>query len=256
IPDGEFIQIDANGDFEFPLGSVLVKQFRRDGWLLETRFYRRHDDGTWGASTYQWNEAQTDATLLPGASAMSPTLGRSWAIPSRGQCSQCHTQASGVSLGLEVAQLNADLAYSPTTTANQVVTLVALGLLAEEALMMTVALPGYEDVTEPIENRVRGYLHSNCSNCHRPGGPAQGTLDLRWWTSLADSDLCASPTLDGLGLTNPLIIAPGAPERSVLLERMQSTDSAVRMPRVGSVLVDPMGTMLIEQWMNEISTCP
>jgi len=59
--------VGADGDFAFPPGSVTMKHFRLGGKLVETRFFVRHGDGTWGGYSYEWNDAETDAALLPAA---------------------------------------------------------------------------------------------------------------------------------------------------------------------------------------------
>ena len=89
----------------------------------------KHPDGVWAGYTYQWNGAQTQATLvLAGGTAVHS--GQTWVYPSEAQCLQCHTSAAGNSLGLEIAQLNGSLTYPQTgRTANQIVTLNALGML-------------------------------------------------------------------------------------------------------------------------------
>ena len=60
----------------------------------------RVDAFTWRGFSYEWNEAQTDATLLPdmvgGLKKPVPTgqgaETQIWHFPSRAQCLQCHTQ--------------------------------------------------------------------------------------------------------------------------------------------------------------------
>jgi len=52
-----------------------------------------------------------------------------------------------------------------------------------------------------------------------------------------------------LGINNALIIAPGDPQASVLLERMRVLDSN-RMPPVASSRLDTAGVALIERWIQ------
>ena len=42
----------------------MVKSFLFDGKLVETRLFVRFDAATWVGYSYQWNEAQTDATIV------------------------------------------------------------------------------------------------------------------------------------------------------------------------------------------------
>ena len=58
--------MQASGDWDFPNGTVLMKNFRIGTRLIETRLFMRHPDGNWGGFTYEWNAQQTDATLVQG----------------------------------------------------------------------------------------------------------------------------------------------------------------------------------------------
>ncbi|MGB0680216.1 MAG: PQQ-dependent sugar dehydrogenase, partial [Polyangiales bacterium] len=126
IPDGSFITIGADGHWDLPPGSVLVKEFKRDGRLLETRLLRRHDSGEWLGSTYVWDEAETDATLLQGNLRLDRG-GASWLVPSRAECLRCHTEAAGRSLGLENAALNRDFDDPRAPRGNQLKVLAEWG---------------------------------------------------------------------------------------------------------------------------------
>ena len=64
VPDGATIGIAADGDFDLPHGSVLLKHFRLNGNLIETRFVVRRDDGSWAGYTYEWNASRTDAQRM------------------------------------------------------------------------------------------------------------------------------------------------------------------------------------------------
>ena len=72
LPEGGKIEFSADGDWEFPDGTILVKTFyfdhdRRDpeagARILETRLLVR-GAGAWKGYTYVWNDEQTEATLL------------------------------------------------------------------------------------------------------------------------------------------------------------------------------------------------
>src|SRR3546814_6541159 len=55
----------GNGDglIDFPVGTALIKTFKFDDRLIETRVMLHRADG-WLALPYRWNEAQTDALLV------------------------------------------------------------------------------------------------------------------------------------------------------------------------------------------------
>jgi hypothetical protein len=129
LPDGKTITVqDADGDFDFPNGTVLMKTFTVAGKRTETRLFVRHDDGGWNGYTYEWLDDGSDAVLLPAGK--TKTVGtQTWTFPSRSDCVGCHSEAAGRSLGLELGQLNGDYVYPSTNTiANQLKTLDHIGM--------------------------------------------------------------------------------------------------------------------------------
>jgi glucose/arabinose dehydrogenase/mono/diheme cytochrome c family protein len=128
VPDGSAITVRGDGDFDFPVGSVLAKVFTLEGKRRETRLFMRHDDGTWAGYTYLFREDESEADLLEGS--LDEVIGPvTYHYPSRGECSFCHTKAAGDTLGLEERQLDGPLTYPSGVTANQVETLRHIGIL-------------------------------------------------------------------------------------------------------------------------------
>jgi mono/diheme cytochrome c family protein len=116
------------------------------------------------------------------------------------------------------------------------------------------AYPDPADATQPVASRARAYLHTNCAQCHRPGGGTPVTLDLRFSTAIAATNACAvTPTSGGLGVSGAQIIQPGDASRSVLYLRMNRRD-ANQMPPVASHVVDAQGATLLQQWINGMGT--
>lgn len=257
LPDGARIGVATDGDFDFPVGSVLAKTFWLGGLRVETRLFMRHPDGSWGGYSYEWREDQSDADLLP-AGKTRRVGEQSWGYPSRAECMACHTSAAGFALGPELAQLNRTRRYENGRTANQLETFDAIGLFARPLAPAPAEQPR---LAEPLglfdlERRARSYLHANCSGCHRPNGTTQAAMDLRATTPLAQMGVCSEvPRQGNLGLTDGRLLAPGAPERSVLLARMRSL-SATRMPPLGTKVVDERGALLIESWIRSLTACP
>lgn len=258
LPNGTSIDMDADGDFQFPIGTVVVKNFRLDGNLIETRHLIHHPDGVWAGYTYEWNLAQTEATRVRGGKVVSIN-GQDWIYPSESQCMECHTRAAGITLGLEITQLNKDITYPSTgRLANQLETI-------EHVMMFTAALPGPVstlaaladpgDTSAPLEPRVRAYLHTNCAQCHQPNGPTPSTMDLRYSTTLADTNACDALPLEGdLGIPNARLIAPGNSAASLIVERMQRRDSH-GMPPLGSNVIDTSNVARIGAWIDSLSGC-
>lgn len=259
VPDGQNIAVGDVGDWSFPGGTVLMKHFRVGGRLIETRLFMHHPEGVWGGFSYAWNAAQTDATLLRGGEVRDIGGGQNWIFPSESDCLQCHTAAAGRVLGLETAQLNRSFTYPQTNRhANQLTTLNHIALLTPPIADASsqAAMPDPFDTSAALANRARAYLHTNCSQCHRPASPTPSNLDLRYTTALSATNACdASPRSGDLGLgASARLIAPGSATNSLVLNRMNRRD-AHAMPPLGSNVIDTAGVSLIGQWIDSLTGC-
>lgn len=248
------------GDWDFPVGTVLVKTFGFGDTLIETRLLIRFNQYNWAGFSYEWDAAQTDATLLADnvegylKSVPSSAGTQMWHFPSRAQCLQCHTDAAGVALGLETRNLNKDFTYPSGGKSNQVATLDHIGVL-DAAPAPLPAYPDPTDSTLPVEARARSYMQANCAICHRVAGNFE-QIDLRFSTPLAGMKLCnVAPEKGEAGVAGALRLVPGDPAKSLVSIRMHSLDQ-VRMPQIGSRVVDPLGTSLVDQWVAGITACP
>ena len=258
LPNGTTVTVEADGDFTFPTGSVLVKQFRLGGALIETRLLMRHTDGSWAGYSYEWDATLNDGVLVDGGK-IERIGSQDWIYPSTGQCDVCHTAAAGRTLGLEVAQLNGSLTYAATgRTANQLTTLAGIGVLASP-VGDPATLPNLSDPYTAglaLALRARSWLHTNCAQCHRPGGPTSSNMDLRFATALNLTNACdVVPTLGNLGLgASARIIAPGNANLSVLVARIGRRDAS-GMPPLASHLVDSAGASLNGSWIDGLANC-
>jgi uncharacterized repeat protein (TIGR03806 family) len=258
LPDGTTISIGGDDDWTFPAGSVLVKNFRLNSQLVETRHLMRHPDGVWAGYTYEWNASATEATRVRGGKSVTVN-GQDWIFPSEAQCTQCHTTAAGFALGPETAQLNRDFTYPSTSiTANQLATLDHVVMFSSPLPATPDALPTMPDPADEsadLDQRARAYLHTNCAQCHQSGGPTPVDIDFLYTTALTDTGACdVAPQAGDLGLTNPSIIAPGNASRSVLVARVSTRDSN-GMPPVGSTISDAAGVALLTSWINSLVNC-
>jgi uncharacterized repeat protein (TIGR03806 family) len=258
LPNGTTITRNAEDDWEFPGGTVIVKNFRLNGNLVETRHLMRHPDGIWAGYTYEWNTQQTEATRVRGGKTIFSN-GQDWIFPSESQCLECHTSSAGFALGPETAQLNRLFKYPSTgRVANQLETI-------DHVLMFTAPLPAPvqssplltspTDSAADIADRARAYLHTNCAQCHRPGGPTPSTMDLRYNTLFSNTSTCDTvPQGSDLGISNARLIAPGDAARSLIVSRAGRRDSH-GMPPLGSNLVDNTGVVLLTSWINGLANC-
>lgn len=274
LPEGKKIKITANGDFDFPNGTVLLKTFAMDGVMLETRFLIRHSDGKWGTYTFVWDAQGKDAKLL-GDNADTLFVGDIvWDVPSRANCVTCHTEPVGRSIGPEIRQLNSVYEYGPAKRANQLKTLDHIGVFEVSPGDVT-KLPSLPDpkytMGATLEQRARSYFHANCSHCHQPGGTKDNSgkdlvsLDFRFDTSFGMMGICdVVPSKNNYGYENIKLLTPGDTEvgnfgelkRSMISVRMHLTTASVRMPQIGTSVPDPVGTRVVDAWISGLKACP
>jgi len=259
LPDNTNINIGNDHDWTFPIGSVLRKDFVLNGTLVETRLLARHTDGSWAGYSYEWNTAQTDATLLIASKTVNVN-GQNWTYPSQSQCLQCHTAAAGQTLGPETAQLNR-LITDPNDTAsqiNQISYLDNIGLFntSPDQPGSLPQLFEYDDVTAPPADIARSYLHSNCSHCHRAGGPVQSNMDLHYAVDFSAMNICNAPPVFGNVLGATQLFNPNNSSDSILYQRMLALSATDRMPTLAAALEDNQGLQIISNWITSISACP
>lgn len=193
LPDGATIHVEDDGDFTFPNGTVLVKEFSLAGRRIETRLFTRGADGTWAGFTYQWNADETDATLVDAAGAVvdvetdagvdaGTSLPATWSFPSRAQCLRCHTKAARDALGPEIAQLNRDFTYAATgRSANELDTLAHIGMFdAPLAPAPRPRLPSLDDNAQPVQDRARVPPRQLLGLSSPDGWWSHGRLPLRY----------------------------------------------------------------------------
>ncbi len=256
LPNNTAIELTTEGDFLFPVGSVLMKHFTLNDRFIETRLFARGELG-WQGFSYEWRDDQTDALLL--ADGKEKLIeGVQWQYPSRGQCLTCHTEVANFSLGLETLQLNNPMRYTANgINAHQLDTLAHINVFSSTitSTQKVQTLSSLDDTNATVAQRARSYLHSNCSNCHSPNGPTPVNLDLRYRTALAATQACnVQPVAGDLGISNARIIEPGEPERSALLARMKVRD-VNQMPPLGSHLVDQEAVDVISAWIGGLVDC-
>jgi len=256
LPQGAVIDNSDDANWSFPDGSVLIKTFLINEVPVETRLLMRHYDGKWAGYTYEWNDDLTDADLVSGGKTKQVD-GRTWIFPSSSDCLRCHTTAAGRTLGLETGQLNGDLFYpAENATLNQLDYLASNDMLFQAPPDQAPIVPDPFAGGVDLGQRARAYLHTNCSACHRPDGPTPSTMDLRFTTAPADMAVCDQPVLGAdLGVVDPRLLAPGLPDKSILLLRTQRRDTYA-MPPLASEMADVQGGALLREWILGLDQCP
>ncbi len=260
-------QKSDTGQWVFPVGTVMLKNFAFNGKVVETRLFVHHDADTWVGYSYQWDEAQTEATIVPNerrdvmfntGAATGPVP---WTYPSRVDCMKCHNAAGGSTLGPWTRQLNRMVGG-----ANQIDTIKAKNIFDKmpstpyQAALVTpyAGQAGSPPGDATTEQKARSYLEANCAFCHRPDDPDLGqiTIDYRLDTSVKDMKLCGTDPIKGdQGVPTAKILTPGDPSQSIMYLRMNAKPFDGRMPQIGTAQIDTNGVKLIGDWITSIKSC-
>jgi uncharacterized repeat protein (TIGR03806 family) len=266
LPAGSKIIFSAKGEWTFPNGTVFVKNFslpvddtspnilRR----LETRLLVRGADGYVFGASYKWRADNSDADLVTAGITEAVTIKtatgtriQNWFYPGRQDCLTCHTPQSGGVLGVKTRQLNGDFKYPGGVTDNQLRVWNHLGLfdkkLVELEIPFFAKLVSITNTTAPLQLRVRSYLDSNCSQCHRPGG-AGAFFDARFDTPLKQQNLLNGPVQNPLAIIAAKVIVPGDTNKSVLFRRISLTGQN-QMPPLAKNVVDTNAIAGIGKWI-------
>jgi uncharacterized repeat protein (TIGR03806 family) len=263
--------------WRFPDGTVLVKTFSMDmergnpksRKRIETRLLhfqqfpgtQEYGDQYWRGYTYRWNEDQTDADLVDDKGADVPmkikvgdkTVEQNYRIPSRAECTLCHTNAAKFALGVSTLQMNRDHVYPGNVIANQLATLEHIGVFSKNLPKEPAKLPklaDFHDKGQAIDVRARSYLHSNCSHCHIKWGGGNAEFKLLVDLKLEDMGIVnVAPAHGNFKIDGAKLLVPGDPDKSMILHRMNMTGLG-RMPHIGSRVVDEQAVNIVREWIK------
>jgi putative heme-binding domain-containing protein len=232
---------------------------------LETQIL--HFDGyDWFAYTYRWNDAQTDAELVPAggaeleldivdADAPGGHRKQTWHFASRAQCLVCHNGWAGPPLGFTPEQLDHGGQLQRFQKLNLVIRGVANDKgkpLADTKVRVMHKMTDPYDAAKDLATRARSYLDVNCAHCHQGGAGGTALIELRAQLQLnAMKVVDVRPVQGTFNIADACLIAPGDPLRSVLYYRVSKTGPG-RMPHIGSDLVDVRGVELLHDWIRSL----
>jgi hypothetical protein len=121
VPDGAIINYKEKEVLDFPVGTILIKNFyysteqlaQGTGKIIETRLLI-HESSGWKALPYIWNDEQSDAFLeiTGGELGVELTSGAfQYKVPNMAQCKSCHEYQGAIApIGPTARQLNKDIA--------------------------------------------------------------------------------------------------------------------------------------------------
>ena len=270
LPAGETIEFDEGEEWDFPLGTIIIKTFffdvdrsrdDDDPRLIETRLLIHDEADDWSAHTYVWNDEQTEAVrtvagsevVVEGIDNEGRSYEQDYIVPDTNACSSCHARDDRDHLlGLITHQVNFTRSIGGDTV-NQLEWLDEQGLF-REALPRTEDLPHFVAPSgdASLDARARSYLHANCSHCHRPGAGAGAShlSFLQWEDDPARLGVCKISLAAGSGTGGRKYdIVPGSPDESIVTVRMASDDPDIKMPEIPNLLPDEAGLALVEEWI-------
>ncbi|TFW25279.1 SO2930 family diheme c-type cytochrome [Duganella callida] len=288
MPKGRSAVYQDDASFDFPVGTIISKTFYyprsgdgnavlanydsgKDGArldlsgvrLIETRLLVRRAGG-WIALPYVWNAAQTEAVLsrtgdqIPLNAIYQDKSSRqfTYVVPNVNQCASCHVadlkSRQFQPIGLKARHLNRDYSHDGVST-NQLEYLSRIGYLSgAPAATAAPRNADWRDTTQPIDARARAYLDINCAHCHNDKGAANTTALHLNMGAPADLHLglCKPPVAAGAGTGGRgYDIAPGLPDDSIMLYRLDSAEPGIMMPELGRSSVHREGVALIRTWI-------
>ena len=279
LPVNTRINTDDPDRWAFPKGTQFFKEFRKKIILasgmereikVETRHLIKLKEGegidAWSLVSYAWQKDQQDAQLL--LKGASHVLGTNHTIPSQEDCVTCHKGNRDIILGFDAIQLsdaqgNNSFGHGPSRGHNE---WTLKTLLDERRLTQSLAqpvLPG-----NPLQQKVLGYFHANCGNCHNPIGHAAeqeaGHLKLRHelaFNKVNDTHVyktAVNQVTQNFTLVPYIVMGAKHEEmalfNSAMFVRINSLDEEYRMPMLGRETVDYDAVELIHKWMLSLPT--
>jgi hypothetical protein len=130
-----------------------------------------------------------------------------------------------------------------------------------DAILDEGTIAGYDklvsltNISASITNRVRSYLDSNCSQCHRPGG-VQALWDARYDTPLASQNIINGAVNDTLGITGAKVVVPQDLSKSIMYLRVNSVDPIIKMPPLARNRIDASAVAALAQWIVPPANTP
>ena len=258
--DNRTNQIKADYTTKWPAGAVLARTIELGALALtpaertkpiETQVLH-YDGEAWNAYSYRWNDAGTDAELVPAegterklrAAPDRHALGGgsreyTWRYQSRAECLRCHNSWNNGTLAFTAVQLRG--VSGPQT--NQ---LIDQGLVDATFFEQT-RVGGESSVGD--NRSARAVFQANCAHCHiaHAGGAVAIFLNPELLTGQMNI-VGVTPSQGGLGLKNSKLVDPGDPWNSVIPVRMAKLGSG-HMPLIGAHEVDVEGLKAVEDWI-------
>jgi hypothetical protein len=250
LPEGRKLRVDAEGRFQFPVGSLFAQTLSTPDQdaarPIETRVLLKTSK-RWLVGTYVWegSDAEISKPFDRPIPKRLPHVDEDYVVPGRVSCLQCHAGAGDMVVGFSPFQLGVAGLDE----------LVREGVLSPEDAVVA-SLAAAPPAVDANEAEAVEYLAANCAHCHNPEGSAYvgSRLDLRPRHVLDAIGREASRLMNAEARR---VVVPGSPETSTLFRLFTATlvdghDASKRMPPTGAVRVDPRGVEILERWIRSM----
>ena len=152
--------------------------------------------------------------------------------------------------GLEKAEIEKQI-NAMTTTRNQRGAVGSSRLLSKPPQEYDALVNPYDESAD-LDKRARSYLHANCSACHIKAGGGNAQMELEFVTDRDKMNIFdVKPLHHRFGIDDARLIAPGSPERSVLLHRVAIRERG-QMPQLGTAIVDEPAVEMLKEWIRSL----
>ena len=263
---------------------VLVVE---EGGAVHGATYRWSEDGK-RTRPLTFGETETIDVIQADGSVRQQV----WQYPGRFDCLMCHNDVSGYVLGFTPKQLagkdsgfrvqrsgeksdvrdpespggethkpdaqaGESAASSPTVATGEFARLMACGVIRDcgngAALAKVTPLAPLDDERAPLVARVRSYLDVNCSVCHNPGRYFSA-FDARFERDPNEQGIIEGPSYFHGDFGGAMrIVKPGNVQLSVAHMRISSRDPHLRMPPLGSTVVDAQAQRVLAEWIQSLA---
>jgi uncharacterized repeat protein (TIGR03806 family) len=189
IPDGTSATFNDSVAFNFPLGTILIKNFyfhndfrkpEKGRRIIETRLLVNEPQG-WQAYPYIWNDEQTEAfydaagetKTISYINESGKKITTPYVVPNKNQCKGCHIRNNKLEpIGPSARQLNLNKTVDGKTV-NQLELWQSKRFLVSLPSENIPKLAVFDDPKSgDLNSRARAYLDANCGHCHSRSGPA------------------------------------------------------------------------------------
>lgn len=240
LPPGTVIDNSDPNNWVFPDGTRVYKTFDVAGETIETRVIEKRGD-RWVAGVYIHAD-DGDAYFSDGYVNKVETSEGTYQVPSIASCEECHagTRGRDFPLGLERHQLGDE------------------GLALLSGVLKDPPAPLPTPQGDALDQRVRGYLHGNCSYCHNQSGrsivPDLVGLELDFDINAGSAhNMNAFTEVKYLFQTGTsMVIHPGDSDDSAILGIMEQG----LMPPLGLWQDDDAFIEDLEVWIDRLQPLP